>query len=766
MIMSNSSKQKYKTIGDVGKITLLIAVLVIPLLLMLGSCSKTEEDVLFDFTSHIWNAQTITHYRSQNLFRSWRENDRMFGWNRNRKQEQNAILIPRQKEKALFRFGCLEKKDTKLAFNVRSMLSVRLEPSPVFDVMLNGHKIFSSSLDQKDYQRVTVNAKKEFLHIGENFLEFRRFPLPNSVEDRHWLALRKFVFGREGAPTSADPTDEKGHSLVDTEIQTIALDLNTCLSYHLKIPRRAKLNFDFSLEAAKTSSLDRSKLVIYLETLYGEDHVLYEQFFAERTRVNKENLPVDLSPYENLISRISFVFVSESLAVDTSTKLFLKKPRIFKAMERPSPDLGKSEPALPEPFNILIYLVDCLRPDHLPFFGYEKNTAPHMTEFSRDCVLFKNAYAQSSWTRPSIGALFTGLYPFQHQAITIKSGLAAEFQTLAELLKNAGFHTIGISSNAGIKEFFNFNQGFSYFKYHSNLDGGLAEMLNTYAFSQLQAEPSPFFMYIHTMEPHRPYKIKEEFYPKDTGRPNVVVVEKKGEERYRVDLNHTLRMYDASITQNDKAFGDLMAELKSLGLYDKTLVILMSDHGEEFFEHGGFAHGQTLYQEQVKHLFIVKLPHQLNAGRIIEDNVQEIDIFPTLLDFAGESIPAFLSGMSLKRFLLSPDSIDSPVHHEIFLETRPNLNKKAIVDGKWKLIHTGTEWTNDVREYELYAIESDPGEQTNLFGRNPIVAHYLRNRLFNWVNAQEKLANIGKEDIEKTLTQKEIEELKALGYIK
>jgi len=294
----------------------------------------------------------------------------------------------------------------------------------------------------------------------------------------------------------------------------------------------------------------------------------------------------------------------------------------------------------------------------------------------------------------------------------------------------------------------------------------LAEMLNTYAFSQLEAEPSPFFMYIHTMEPHRPYKIKEEFYPGDTGKPNVVVVEKKGEERYSVDLNHTLRMYDASITQNDKAFGDLMAELKSLGLYDKTLVILMSDHGEEFFEHEGMAHGQTLYQEQVKHLFIVKLPHQLNAGRIIEDNVQEIDIFPTLLDLAGESPSAHVSGKSLKRLLLSSDSPDSPVHQEIFMETGAILDKKAIVDGKWKLIHTGTEWTNDVREYELYALESDPGEQTDLFGRNPIVAHYLRNRLFNWVNAQEKLANIGKEDIEKTLTQKEIEELKALGYIK
>jgi arylsulfatase A-like enzyme len=268
------------------------------------------------------------------------------------------------------------------------------------------------------------------------------------------------------------------------------------------------------------------------------------------------------------------------------------------------------------------------------------------------------------------------------------------------------------------------------------------------------------------MEPHRPYKVKEEFCPEEIGEPHIVIVERKGEERYKVDLNAALRMYDASITQNDKAFGDLIGGLKDLDLYDKTLIILMSDHGEEFYEHGGFAHGQTLYQEQVKHLFIVKLPHQLNAGHIVEANVQEIDIFPTLLDLAGEAIPAYLSGKSLKGPLLLPDSIDSPFHPEIFLETGPNLNKKAIVDGKWKLIHTGTEWTDDVREYELYALESDPREQTDLIGRSPIVARYLRNRLSNWVNAQEKLLNIGKEGIEKTLTQKEIEELKALGYIK
>lgn len=766
MIMNMSTNGRIGAVSHRGALTFLFAALLIPLFLMTGSCSRAKEDVLFDFISHFQDAQTITPYRNHNLFRSWSESDRMFGWNRNRKQEQNAILVPRQKEKALFRFGCLEKKDTILAFNVRSMLSTQLSPVPVFDVMLNGHKVFSSSLDRRDYQRVRVRARKEFLHIGENILEFHRSFLPDDIPDRHWIALRQFVFGREASPPQEGQVDEQGPTLVDTERQTISLDPNTCLSYHLKVPRRAELTFGLSLDAVKKSTLARSKLMVYLETLYGEGYVLYEQSFADRTRIDKTKLPIDLSPYEKLICRISFVFVNESSGAMPSTKLILERPRFLKRAGSPSADIKRSEPDLPESFNILIYLVDCLRPDHLPFFGYEKNTAPRMTEFSRDCVLFENAYAQSSWTRPSVGALFTGLYPFQHQAITLKSGLAADFQTLAELLKNKGFHTIGISSNAGIKEFFNFNQGFDYFQYHSNLDGGSAERLNAYAFAKLRENPFPFFMYIHTMELHRPYEIREEFYPVETVTPKIVVVEKRGEERYKVDLNATLSLYDAAIAQNDKAFGDLMEELKKLGIYDKTLVILMSDHGEEFFEHGGFAHGQTLYQEQVKHCFIMKLPHQLNGGRVVKDNVQEIDIFPTLLDFAGESMPAHLSGKSLKGLLLSPETIESPFHDEIFLETGPNLNMKAIVDGKWKLIHTGTDWTDDISEYELYALESDPGEKTDLYGRNPIVAHYLRSRLLNWTQAQEKLMNIGKEDIEKTLTQKEIEELRALGYIK
>jgi arylsulfatase A-like enzyme len=352
-------------------------------------------------------------------------------------------------------------------------------------------------------------------------------------------------------------------------------------------------------------------------------------------------------------------------------------------------------------------------------------------------------------------------------AIDLKSGLAKEHRTLAEILQEAGFFTLGVSSNAGIKQFFNFDQGFAYFKYHSNLEGGNADKLNTYAFAQLQAKPEPYFLYIHTMEPHRPYHLQEEFAPvfteeelREHGR--IIEVEGMG----RIDLYQLVAQYDATIAQNDRSFGALMAELKRLGLYEKTLVVLMSDHGEQFYEHGGFAHGQNLYQETVRNLLAVKLPYQRNGGRVVEHNVQEIDILPTLLDLAGLDVPRYAAGKSLRSLLLSPSPPEVPLHDEIFLETGVELNHKAVVAGHWKMIHIGREWSDDLRHFELFDLAEDPGERTNLIGRNAVAAAYLKRRLSGWALSQEKLADLGTEDIEKTLTEKEIQELKALGYIK
>jgi arylsulfatase A-like enzyme len=393
-----------------------------------------------------------------------------------------------------------------------------------------------------------------------------------------------------------------------------------------------------------------------------------------------------------------------------------------------------------------------------------------MEKFSKESIIFTNAFAQGSWTRVSVGSLFTGLHPFAHRAITLKSGLADELTTLAEVLEKAGYYTIGISSNAGIKPYFNFHQGFEFFKYHSNLSGGISDKLNEYAISELKKKKTPFFLYMHTMDLHRPRKIKAEFQPSfpegDLDEDHeIVTVQKEGGTSYPVDLTRVLAMYNAAIRQNDSSFGDLMKELKRLDLYDSTLIILMADHGEELYDHSKFAHGKTLYQEVSHQLLVIKLPAQLMAGKHIQENVQTIDIFPTFLDLIGEPISPYLLGKSLKNLMLSSACPESPFHNEIFIETGKELRLKAIIDGYWKLIRKTQTEPDIPAEFELFDIKNDPLEKKDLLYRNLIAFEYLKRRLENWSQSQEKLSKLIKADVEKTLTKNEIEELKALGYI-
>ena len=603
---------------------------IVSILFFSSFCSKSKEFVYFDFLEKIPQARISTANWDASLFSLWQTNDRMYGWGKSKKYEKDAIIVPKHKDKAVFRFGSVTQKNQKIILNLKSLIIQQPVIPPILNIYLNGNHIFSSSFNWTEFQEISLPAKKEFFCIGENFLEFLCEPFPEQNENKHWLALRDLKFEDESPIFYPALLSEQQQARIVTqktrfsEKKALKLLPDTILSYNLKIPEQAKLVFDFYFEPSLNNPDKEKRFLAALGTASGKNHILFERVFGLKSKKKKDSLSIDLTPYQGQICQFSFVFSNDSQNEASTAKIFITKPRII-TINNPvesSTDIETGY-SLQKPFNILIYLVDCLRPDHLPFYGYKKNTAPHMTEFVKDCVLFKNSYAQSSWTRTSVGAIFTGLYPFQHMAINFKSGLAADLTTMAEFLKKAGYNTIGISANAGIKQFFNFDQGFSYFKYHYYVGGGTAETLNTYAFSQLQMKKRPFFLYIHTMEPHRPYQLKEEFNPvlteEDLAKNRRIINHQK---RGEVDLYSLISYYDASISQNDKSFGDLIAELKKLDLYDETLIILMSDHGEEFNEHGGFAHGRTLYQETVKNVLAVKLPQQINARTEIQKNVQ------------------------------------------------------------------------------------------------------------------------------------------------
>jgi len=742
----------------------------------LASCSGPEKSVVYDFIREFPSAQKSAPVDKIEPLDLWNKSYQQLGWARNKKFEKKGLLIPGRRRNAFLRFSSLGDGDKTLVFQAKPLVSVRSAPPPAVQIFLNGEKIYSAALDWKGYRRLESRVKGTCFSVGENYLEFRLDPASYNLNDKFWFSLASVEFpdGGNFSGPGLPPGERKIGIVTKSRLfrkkRGIEMPLGTALGYFLKIPKRSTLRFAVSLETKAVAAPAGEKLRVVLETASGGKKTLWEQ------EVKPEDFPVeiDLSPYHDQISKVTFASLGGARDGPASPRLMVWEPRIISAPPERRPEKARGvAPPLETPFNILIYLVDCLRPDHLPFFGYEKNTAPHMEEFSRQGIVFRNAYAQGSWTRPSVGALFTGLYPFLHRAINLKSGLGSEFTTLAEVLQEKGFYTIGISSNAGIKEFFNFHQGFSSFKYHPKQDNGSSSVLNEYAFSELRKKKMPFFLYIHTMDAHRPYMIADEFKPDMPSVPpekrRMVPLnrrEKGGDKGSLVDLDRVIAQYDATISQNDKSFGDLIREMKELGLYDRTLIILMSDHGDEFYDHGGFAHGSTLYQEVLRQLLVIKLPGQVLAGREIRENVQEIDIFPTLLDLLGEPLPDFLLGRSMKDLLFHPATVERPFHDAVFAETREDLVLKSMIDGRWKIIHRGKEWTLNPKEYELYDLQEDPSEKENLIYRNPVATHYLMSKFKRWVENQKLLAHFSKEGLEKELTEKEIEELKALGYIR
>lgn len=747
------------------------------LALILSSCSKSDETIVFDFIAEFSSAQESAPVDRIEPFSLWNKEYQSLGWGRNKKLEKNAILIPNRRRRAFLRFSSLNNEGKKIVFKAKSLVSEKTDRSPSVQISLNGNKIFAHALDWEGYIRFEASVKDEYLTTGENYLEFQLSPPAYSVKERFWFALESVEFQDTRKFIETDPLPEQRSAQIITkkglfrEKKAMELPLTTAVSYFLKIPKRARLLFDASTEASSPDSSPGEKLRVYLETATGERRMLFEEEMGQ----NGSSPEIDLSPYHDQISKVSFSYFCDSDDVSSPSKVLIWEPRIISEPPEGGPERARSQTSpLKRPFNILIYLIDCLRPDHLPFFGYEKNIAPNMEDFAEQSIVFQNAYAQSSWTRPSVGALFTGLYPFLHKAISLQSGLGSEFLTLAEILQEAGYTTIGISANTGIKEYFNFNQGFSYFKFHPKQGNGSSSVLNQYAFQELSKKKTPFFLYLHTMDAHRPYKIDDEFMPDFTelpaGNKRMVYLsraeKRKKDKGARVDLDRVIAEYDATISQNDKSFGDLIREMKKLGLYENTLIILMSDHGDEFYDHGAFAHGRNLYQEVLRQVLVIKLPEQLMKGTRTHENVQEIDIFPTLLDLAGVPVPESALGKSLKDFLFYPKSVELPLHDAIFSETKQDLILKSMIDGKWKLIHLGKEWTISPKEYELYDLQSDPGEQKNLIYRNPVATHYLMNKFKRWVQGQSLLAHLSKEGLEKELTEKDIEELRALGYIR
>jgi len=421
--------------------------------------------------------------------------------------------------------------------------------------------------------------------------------------------------------------------------------------------------------------------------------------------------------------------------------------------------------------DVIVYLVDTLRADHLGCYGYPRETSPEIDAFAAESVLFENAVAQSGWTRPSVTSLLTGLDPHSHGVQRRLDGLPESFDTLPEILRRDGYQTAAFVSSAVITSRFGFAQGFDTFEQRTKEtiepERPTSEWVDEAALGWLERrDPDrPFFLFLHTLDPHMPYRPPEPFRRRlapgadlRSGELEQVVAVRDGQRpttaRDRQDIP---ALYDAEIAGNDAAFGRLVRELRARGLYEPLLLVFVSDHGEELFDHGGWEHGATLYQELIHVPLLLKLPRGAGAGRRIGERVRQIDVLPTVLEVLGGAIPHSIQGRSLLPLLQAPSRRPPPAFSSLDLDGR---RIESAVLGNRKLIHT---LAHDRRPagVELYDLAADPGETKNLAATDPGTVRGLL-----WLIEQRARAGAAPPATPVSLDPELEKQLRALGYLR
>lgn len=413
------------------------------------------------------------------------------------------------------------------------------------------------------------------------------------------------------------------------------------------------------------------------------------------------------------------------------------------------------DPTPPTFRNLIIIMIDTLRSDRLPCYGSERQTAPTISRLASTGTQLQG-YAASSWTRSSVASLLTGLHPQRHQVIGRKDGLGVMTPYLPEILNQAGYQTVAFVTNGNVSQPFGFDRGYRDFEL---VLGDLKPDANEIVEDILDltnALTSPYYLYIHLIDPHSPYIPHapwggEPTRIRDYPQPETL---NKTKAQLSEELLQQLRdQYDGEILEMDKAIGRLVSGLKRRGLLEEALLVLTSDHGEEFGEHGGLAHGSTLYEEVLRVPMIFWSEEKLPSWQS-DSPFHHVDFVPTVLEALGLPDQPNLDGTSRwktisRREYRGPDEM-------LFHLDLDGVSALALTKMPHKLVRSETD-----RKLELFHIENDPTERIHLDSHEANQQH-LAKRLQFW---QDSLLGAKFEGTESQLTHDIKEQLEALGYL-
>jgi arylsulfatase A-like enzyme len=665
----------------------------------------------------------------------------------------------------------LEPRELVLTLRVGSEMSDRQE----LGVKLNDRPVHTLSLEP-GLQICHFTLPETSLVRGMNTLVFERTTPEKQSPGR---ILWSFLEIEDGEPVAAPEQRPDG----------LFLPYGTAIEYLVKLPENTFLTL------GSTGNEQPSARVLVRGRLLGRSSILFEEELVSGPQVGSLRLPVPAGRWAliTLSAAVADSAGNEGLLI-VSPQLRLPEALTAEAVINELPQLQSPPPRRP---NVIVYLVDTLRADRLGCYGYHKPISPAIDAFAADAVLFEQTLAQSSWTRSAIASIFTGMVPPGHGVFDREDGLTDEAVTLAEVVRGAGYDTASIVTSGHISPQWRMSQGFDTFKLIRENDMGLLYALsngvNPPVFEWLdRPRERPFFLYIHTLDPHSPYDPPGEAARKFAANvrepdvsPEIWARLEKIEQRRteNIGIRSPIKigaqtwmdalkwgvitptptmvkdinaLYDAEVHYNDIHFGELINHLRETGLYDNTIIFFISDHGEEFLDHESWTHGHSLYQEQLWIPLIIHIPDAaVPRGSRVKGLARQIDIGVTVTDYLGLPAPPEWQGSSLLPMMLGLNEYGSQRSGYAHLELDKHFGE-TYIEGGWKLVCSDPQ----SKRCRLFDLNKDPEEQVDLASSQPKVAAEMKKKMILYRDSSKRLEAFQAEPDEETRKQ-----LEALGYI-
>jgi arylsulfatase A-like enzyme len=545
------------------------------------------------------------------------------------------------------------------------------------------------------------------------------------------------------------------------------------LRFYEKLNRNSVLQFgSYYRPSAMSEDDDFARFTVTVRTANGKSMEIYKKDADSSTYdFRRISLARFVLEEKSAVHEIEFHLQRNSI-LDNGRAAWIE-PALFLNSERQSdaPDLEQIETLRRNNnrANVVLIILDAAGAKHVSSYGYFRKTTPNIDELAAHGIRFEQAHTQAVYTLASTASLMSGLDPFNHRIILRRSKLPQHTITLAERFRDGGYDTGTFVANGNASSIFGMTQGFQevgeVFR-EPNYSGWGKDITNRFTGWLGKVRAKPFFAYLHYREPHAPFNPPDEFKKQFTDPNYQGLKDASYERRQQINMgeggsnqaerDYITATYDENLHYGDYEVGRVIAKLKELGVFDNTILVVTSDHGEAFWEHGFQGHNSQLYEESVRIPLVIKLTR--NSGikeKVVNSTVRTIDLYPTLVDLLNLSRRDMrVDGKSFIPYFLSAADDERGVMSQIIEERGYSFKE----DGYKFIIHLAS------RKEELYNLADDPQELKNLVEREPVRAHYMRSRIFGWMASNKRIGRWQKTE-KATIDDTTRENLKALGYV-